>query len=496
MNLQQKALFIVIPLITLLSAGYSYYLYTLKSHQIDQIIETGEQQLHQQYTHFIKMMSNQRYHYDLRKLLIQPALGNSVAQQDREALEKIVTPFWQLLRSENPYVTRMHFHRSDGSSLLRVHLPDKFDDDIAAVRPMLQKIHTDHQPFSAVEMGRHGLFYRVIEPILNEGRYVGAVELGISIDYIMTSLRKLLKVEVFLLIRQEALQIEDRHVTPHPILGEYILWTSEPSEANALQILTTDFDVNLHTMVKTQGSETYLLHKEHMPIIDGGPDVIMVFAQNLTPYINERTNFLWATVIITIIVLLIIVFTLRLTLTPLLNRLEQTNEKLVNKVDEVTQLSIIDTLTQIYNRKHFNASLTEEISMIERYGNTFTIIMFDIDNYKEINDTYGHRIGDQVMIEIVRIVSQNIRDSDLFSRWGGDEFMIILPHQTITEGHHIADKLCQSISTYSFDHNGSVSISCGISEFRKDDNEGSLIQRVDHNLYRAKQAGRNIAVAN
>jgi len=494
-NLQQKALLIVIPLITLLSAGYSYYLYTLKSHQIDQIIEAGEQQLHQQYAHFIKMMSNHRYHYDLRKLLVQPGVRSSVAQQDREALAKMVAPFWQLLRSENPYIKRMHFHRPDGSSLLRVHLPDKFDDNIAAVRPMLQKIHADHQPFSAAEMGRHGLFYRVIEPIMHEGKYIGAVELGISIDYIMNALRKLLNVEIFLFIGQEALQIVDKQDKSPPAPGDYALWSSKTSSENALKNVITNLNFNLHSTIKTEGGKSYMLHREHMPTIDGSPEVIMVFAQNLTPHINERTIFLWATITITLIVLLIIVITLRMTLTPLLTRLEQTNKELLNKVDEVTTLAITDTLTQIYNRKHFNLSLAEEIRRVKRYGDTLSMLMFDIDHYKRINDTYGHQIGDQVMIEIVNIVSQNIRDSDLFSRWGGDEFMILLPHQTLLEGKHIAEKLCRSISTHQFNDITGATISCGISEFRKDDTDESLLLRVDHNLYQAKQAGRNRAFA-
>lgn len=496
MNLQQKALLIVIPLITVLSAGYSYYLYSLKSHQIDQIIRTGEQQLQQQYSHFIKVMSNQRYHYDLHKLLVQPAVGNSVARQDREALAELVTPYWQLLRSENPYVKRMHFHRPDGTSLLRVHLPDKFDDNIAAVRPMLQKIHNDHQPSSAVEMGRHGLFYRVMEPIMHEGKYVGAVELGISIDYLMNALGNLLDVEIYLFIGKDALKVEERKAKPRLEIGDYILWSSIPTDANALRKIQADFDLNLRTTVKTLGSETYLLNKQHMPIINGSPDVIMVFAQNLTPYIHERTIFLWATTIITIIVLLIIVATLRLTLTPLLGQLEQSNRELLIKVDEVTQLSITDTLTQLYNRKHFNTSLADEIRMVERYGNTFSIIMFDIDYYKGINDTYGHQIGDLVMVEIVRIVNHNIRESDLFSRWGGDEFMILLPHQTIAEGKLIADKLCLSISGHLFNEITGVTISCGVAEFGKNDTDESLLLRVDHNLYQAKKEGRNRALAN
>jgi len=496
MNLQQKTLLIVIPLITLLSEGYSFYLYTLKSLQIDQVIETQEKQLHQQHSHYIKMMINQRYHYELRKLLIQPRVIEAVARQDKKALFETINPSWQLLHSENPYVKRMHFHRPDGRSLLRVHLPNKFDDKIAERRPMLRKIHTEHQPLSVVEMGSRGLFYRVVEPIFDGDKYIGAVELGFSMEFVMNALRNLLDVEVFLFVSREALSKSDKRVKSSSPQSDYVLWASEPGNLYKLKDFPAVLDFNTHTTEKDHGGETYLLHKEYMPIIEGSPEVIMVFSQNLTPYIEERTLFLWATIAITVAVLLIMVITLRLTLTPLLTRLEQTNEKLLNKVDEVTQLSITDTLTQIYNRKHFNASLTEENSMAERYGNTFAIIMFDIDNYKKINDTYGHQIGDQVMIEIVSIVSQNIRDSDLFSRWGGDEFMIILPHQTIADGYHIADKLCQSINDHSFKHNDNVTISCGVSEFRKGDNEERLIQRLDHNLYMAKQAGRNIAFAN
>lgn len=329
------------------------------------------------------MMINRRYQYDLRKILIQSAIRDSVTRQDREALAQAVDPAWQLLRAENPYVKRMHFHRPDGTSLLRVHLPDKFNDDIAVIRPMLRKMHTDHQPVSAVEMGSHGIFYRVIEPIINEGIYVGAVELGISIDYLMKALGNLVNVESYLLIEQSALKIPDTETKEYPVIGEYIVWASEPKDATGLHSITTIIDSKRHNLIELHGNKSYLLHKELMPTVNGGPQVIMVFAQNLSAHIEERSIFLRSTIFITLAILVIIIITLHKTLTPLLSKLEVAHRALLLKVDEVTAISITDPLTKIFNRGHFNSSFNEEFKKAERYGDIFSIIMFDIDHFKK-----------------------------------------------------------------------------------------------------------------
>ncbi|OOZ41010.1 hypothetical protein BOW53_05665 [Solemya pervernicosa gill symbiont] len=495
MNLQQKALAIVIPLITLLTAGYSYFVYVTTSEHIEQIVATEREQLHQQHTHYFKMMIDQRYQHELRQLLITPGLVDVFARQDRAALLDLADPVWRLLRAENPNVARLHFHRADGTSLLRVHLPRRYGDDIAALRPMLQTIHANHQPISAVEMGRHGLFYRVMQPIMVDGNYLGAVELGLSMKFVTNALRHMLGIESLILIGHKALEAYDAPIDDTVRLGDYILWSSSSDIRKGLDALQKGFDINQDANVITHGTQTHLLHTSHMPTIEGSPKAAMLFVQDLTPYIEKRNHTLFGAIISAVLVVVIFIITLRLTLSPLLSNLVATNRKLSEKIDEVTRLSITDPLTQIFNRVQFNHSLSNAITLAERYNTPFSLLMFDLDHFKRINDDYGHPAGDRVLIQTTEIVTRLLRSNDTFARWGGEEFMVILPHQGVDEGRIVAEKIRTLIADHSFDGIEHVTLSVGITQYREGDDIEQILHRVDINLYHAKQQGRNQTIA-
>ena len=161
---------------------------------------------------------------------------------------------------------------------------------------------------------------------------------------------------------------------------------------------------------------------------------------------------------------------------------------------QLRKLATIDRLTGIYNRYAFEKFLEEEISRAERYGTDFALIMFDIDNFKKINDTYGHQTGDMILRKITRLVKENIRKSDIFGRWGGEEFMIILPVKSIEEAFKVAEKLRKKIEEHKFPKVKKVTISAGVTMYRKSDTLKSIIRRVDTALYMAKKSGKNKVV--
>ena len=117
--------------------------------------------------------------------------------------------------------------------------------------------------------------------------------------------------------------------------------------------------------------------------------------------------------------------------------------------------------------------------------------MLDIDFFKKINDTYGHDVGDKVLILFSETISRNIRQSDIFGRWGGEEFLIILPHTTADKAEELAHKLSKLIYQSDFEEVERVSMSVGISSAKRDDTKATILKRVDDALYRAKREGRN-----
>ncbi len=158
---------------------------------------------------------------------------------------------------------------------------------------------------------------------------------------------------------------------------------------------------------------------------------------------------------------------------------------------ELLRLSETDPLTQAYNRLKFQSDLQQEIKLFFRYGTPFSLIMFDIDHFKQVNDTYGHPLGDMVLKEIVAQAGEHIRKTDVLARWGGEEFVILLKHTQLEGAANIAERLRSSIAQIKFEQVGQVTCSFGVALFGDDDDLESINKKVDEKLYRAKEKGRN-----
>jgi diguanylate cyclase (GGDEF)-like protein/PAS domain S-box-containing protein len=150
-----------------------------------------------------------------------------------------------------------------------------------------------------------------------------------------------------------------------------------------------------------------------------------------------------------------------------------------------------DALTGIFNRQKFSEELHREILEVQRYNHPLSLIMFDVDHFKMINDTYGHLVGDAVLKEITALVLEHIRSVDIFARWGGEEFVILSPNTAVTASQQLAEKLRQMIAQFRFSCPSTITASFGITQFLDDDVADSFINRSDMALYRAKERGRN-----
>ncbi|WP_415926613.1 GGDEF domain-containing protein [Lebetimonas sp. JS170] len=166
-------------------------------------------------------------------------------------------------------------------------------------------------------------------------------------------------------------------------------------------------------------------------------------------------------------------------------------KKIKNKLEIIATHDKL--ITEIYNRLEMNKRLIEEIERAKRYKTPLSIIYFDIDYFKQVNDIYGHEKGDEVLKEISKLIKENIRKTDIFGRWGGEEFLIILPSTKAKEAVKISEKLRKIIQEHNFD-GLNVTISFGIAELKENDDNISIVNRADRALYKAKEKGRNIVV--
>lgn len=153
-----------------------------------------------------------------------------------------------------------------------------------------------------------------------------------------------------------------------------------------------------------------------------------------------------------------------------------------------------DDLTQTCNRREIYRVLQRELSFSVRMGKPFSIILFDVDLFKQINDTHGHMAGDRVLRETAELVNRSIRTTDCLGRWGGEEFLLVLPQTDLTAATLLAERLCELLSERSFEGVDRVTASFGVTSFRAGQELEDLLHAADRAMYRAKQNGRNQVV--
>lgn len=167
------------------------------------------------------------------------------------------------------------------------------------------------------------------------------------------------------------------------------------------------------------------------------------------------------------------------------------NMRLIEQVDRIEKISITDNLTQIYNRNFMKDSLAKQIDLAQRYNKIFSLILFDLDHFKSINDQYGHDKGDHVLAQFSKLVSDNIRKTDVFARWGGEEFLLLCPKTNKDQAQKLAEQLKRVLEKTSFGFEKSITCSVGISEYTADSNFEELVKKADIAMYKAKEKGRN-----
>lgn len=183
----------------------------------------------------------------------------------------------------------------------------------------------------------------------------------------------------------------------------------------------------------------------------------------------------------------------------LVNSSKQVTE-LRNNLDTVKKEALTDGLTGLLNRKAFDQQIIECVAECEEFGTPLVFMLLDIDYFKKFNDTYGHQVGDQVLRLVARTLTDNVKGRDFASRYGGEEFAIILPDTPLSAGLRVADILRKSVESKevvnkaSNEHLGRITLSIGIAEYTPGEDIPALVERADQALYEAKRGGRNRVV--
>jgi len=178
--------------------------------------------------------------------------------------------------------------------------------------------------------------------------------------------------------------------------------------------------------------------------------------------------------------------------------LEHESETLKKVVIEKNKQAMFDTLTGIPNRLSYDKKIEEEVSRWKRFDNPLSLAIWDIDFFKKVNDTFGHKAGDKVLRTVAQLLFKRIRATDFLARYGGEEFVMLLPGTRQEETIRLVNDLRQQVESCGFHNHGeavTITVSCGVSSFNEDDTISQVFERADKALYKAKKNGRNQCVA-
>ncbi|WP_428739732.1 GGDEF domain-containing protein [Sulfurimonas sp.] len=244
------------------------------------------------------------------------------------------------------------------------------------------------------------------------------------------------------------------------------------------QLLEKDF---LHT-------NSFVMKKMEVSIAGGLHILLQLNKQYLENQAQKtREQYIWIIIFVIVLPLLLTYLLIKFFGKTLLNL-----DKVQTLNQQLKQQTYTDELTQLQNRKAYNEKLDELYAHYKRYNTTFSMLLFDIDLFKHINDTYGHLVGDEVLIKLAQIVRSNLRKTDYCFRIGGEEFMILLSNTRKKDAVVFAEKLRKTIEENLYVNDSEVvTISIGVVEIQENDTLESLYKRVDDNLYFSKEHGRN-----
>ena len=419
-------------------------------------------------------------------LMKTDTVSKLLANRDRKDLYKLMRDSYKEFKflDKNLYV--MHFFDKNNITVLRMHKPESYDDDLTKKRPIVAYVNSSLKAQTGFEVGKNGIVYRVTSPYIYNDKHIGIVEFGIKPDYFVDSIKKHYDVESEILIKNSqintlALKRQFKQIGDYSIVSQSKLFRKISDNI--------DFSKN-HQIVEFNSRYYIVITNLNLRDYQDNSVAKVIVAQDITNFILKNKNSLLLINTISIIVLIVIFIILYIIFTRYSKEIDEntnTMNKLEKKSSYFEKRANRDHLTNIYNKAYLNKYLSKFLK-INRDG---VILFFDIDHFKDCNDTYGHLIGDEILIQLSETIQNYLRDEDMFVRWGGEEFIVLFEDIT----YEIALKKAQSIrlliENTLFTESIPITISIGVTKIKDDDSIDTLLHRADELLYKAKENGRN-----
>ena len=487
-KLKWKYLSILFLLFGFAVTGRFYYDYIHYEDMLDKKILSLEKQIKHSFDISKKRIST-KYITIADQLMIDEKLAEMFEKKDRKNMYKYFSKRYKNLSYHDKHLSLMHLFDTHNINILRMNEPYSYDENQTKIRPLIAYVNKTKKTKTAFDLSRNNIVYRVSVPFIHKEKHLGILEFGIRPDFFIDSINEDYKVEYQLLVKSKLL---DRFHQKKGFkkLGNYYIVSQNKLFKNIAQKIDM---TKKHQIIKDETKSYVIMTDLTFKCFNNNDVAKIILAKDITDFVNSKNesrlqaNLISFSILSIAMLFIYIIFTqyvnIILNSYHKLTLLKQKSKYLKKKVDK-------DNLTKIYNKSYLNKYLK---SFLENRCQG-VIIFFDIDHFKKCNDTHGHMTGDKILSELSKTILNNIREEDLFARWGGEEFAILLQNASDTEALGVAQKLRNIVENKAFANNIKVTISLGISRVAEDDTVDSLMQRVDKLLYQAKESGRNKVV--
>ena len=404
---------------------------------------------------------------------------------------------------------QLHFHLPNNDSFLRMHRPLKYGDNLSKARLSVKYVNENKKPIDGFEEGKIFNGFRFVYPMFDSLKYIGSVEVSFSALAFVQEITKNYKIRSNFLIdknvvSEKVFKSEQSNYVQSPIPQYYL----QKSIINYMKIdlskkvLSKEKADVIYTKIQkgepfSQYDKQFKQVVTYIPIKNPITEKVTAILTFHSPdisiakdYKNAMLLFIISTAIIALVLLLI--YKEIKHRQSLHQKIEERTRELLIVNKKLEEMAHVDPLTGAFNRRYLYEIAKKLIPFVNRENQSLSVAMFDLDKFKDVNDTYGHDVGDAVLKVFVDDIKNNIRESDIFIRYGGEEFVLLLPNTDLDHARVITEKLRKVIEDCKRVDELRFTVSIGIATFVvSEDTLESVLKKADEALYKAKESGRN-----
>ena len=491
-NLLKRKYFLISLSILTISILIRLYIDTVHiQNMLDKSTEKFNTQLHT-YFHESRLTLFNKYTMLSRMITLNPQIQEMIKENKREALQNFMHSYYEQLKKDNKHLFVMHFLDTHNKTILRMHKPNSFDDDLTEKRPIVRYVNQTKKPSHGFEVGKNGITYRITSAIFDKDKnHIGVLEFGITPSYFIEKMQEHFETKALFLVKTDDLKIllDSRS---YETIDEYSIVSKDMIFNRSL----FEIDLSKHYQFIENEEKTYMLHNDlKLSAYNGEERASLLVLKDISVYKDWTKKMIYLSSFINLFALLsigTIIYIMLHKYTNSIQSLRSLNNIISKKAKIYKTKANTDHLTKLYNREFLKKYwTTHEFS--QQKDNI--CMMFDIDHFKRINDSYGHDVGDAVLKHLADLSKHFFREDDILIRYGGEEFIVLFDSINYENACKKAEKFRLFIAQHrSFAKSIQVTLSIGITAFKSYETKDDVIKRADEALYEAKHSGRNKVV--